>query len=325
MSFKVTVQPSNRTFQTQQHESLLDEAMREGLNLAHQCMSGSCGGCQALLLKGDITQIRHYDFKLPAAEADKQPFLVCCYQASSDLVIQMHEIDDVAEIPHQQIACKVSRIDQLNPDVFAVQLKTPRTQILEFLAGQRVDIKFAQHTLNLGIASCPCDGMNVRFHLDKKVTQQAQVLKSLRKGAKISIEGPTGQLTLNEGQNNPLVFMAFETGFAQIQSLVDHVISIDDDRPIYLVCLTRSSVGFYKENHCRAWRDVLDNFDYDIVYLPDQYHADFPLLLNRLTSKLFRFPDSEIYSVLPMDLITPLQNLCHEHDLNNEQLFVEAL
>ncbi len=325
MSTKITVLPSNKTFYIQGRETLLRAGMREGLNLSHQCMNGSCGECHALLHSGTIKKIRHHDFKIADNIDGRQQFLACCYAAGSDLVIEMQELNDASQIPCQQITTRVSRVTPLNNDVSEIQLKTPRSQLLEFLAGQRMEIQLPQQTLDIGIASCPCDGMNLRIHLDRQISEQQSVIEQLIKGSKVTIQGPAGTLTLNEQSQRPLIFIAFETGFAQIQSLVDHVISIDDERPVYLICLTRSAAGFYRENHCRAWRDVLDSFDYDIVYMPDQYKQDFPLFLSKLFNKRKKIQEAEIYSVIPADLTAPLQQICREHNFPQTRLFIDQL
>jgi CDP-4-dehydro-6-deoxyglucose reductase len=326
MSYKITVQPSGREFYSEGRETLLRAGMREGLNLAHQCMNGSCGGCHARLLDGEIEQLRHHDFCLPELVDGKKQFLSCCYVAKSDLQLEMHEISDAREIALQQISTRVSAINKLSPGVVEIHLKTPRSQTLEFLAGQRAQLSFGKSLeLSLGIASCPCDGMHLRFHLDRQNASHQGVISSLRKGDKVPLSGPYGSLTLNEDEQCPLVFIAFETGFAQVQSLIDHVISIDENRPVYLIILTRSAAGFYKENHCRAWRDVLDFFRYDIVYMPDNYHADFPQFLRKLFQNVPDREHTEIYSILPEALQTRLKAICQQNNFPDEHFFHETI
>ena len=101
MSLNIRLQPSGHQYEQEGKETILRAGMRSGLNLAHNCMNGSCGNCLAKLLEGEIEQVRHHDFILSEQQKQDKQFLTCCHKAISDLVLDMHELDTVQEIPHQ--------------------------------------------------------------------------------------------------------------------------------------------------------------------------------------------------------------------------------
>ncbi|HEX5635868.1 MAG TPA: 2Fe-2S iron-sulfur cluster-binding protein, partial [Gammaproteobacteria bacterium] len=45
MFFKVTIQPSGHVFEVGEQESILDAAMRQGIDLPYGCRNGVCGSC----------------------------------------------------------------------------------------------------------------------------------------------------------------------------------------------------------------------------------------------------------------------------------------
>ena len=49
----------------------------------------------------------------------------------------------------------------------------------------------------------------------------------LKDVATVRVEGPRGEFVLDEASTRPLVFVAFDTGFAPIKSLIEHAMALD--------------------------------------------------------------------------------------------------
>ena len=47
MTHQIKLVPSNHTFEADENESLLDAALRSGLNISYSCTTGGCGECKA--------------------------------------------------------------------------------------------------------------------------------------------------------------------------------------------------------------------------------------------------------------------------------------
>ncbi len=321
MSFKITLKPSGHQFELDGRETILRAGMRSGFNLAHNCMNGSCGKCLAKLVDGDIEQTRHHDFALSDQQKQENQFLTCCYKPSSDLVLQMHELDTIQDIPYQEISVKVSKTERLSEEVLHLQLRASRSQVLDFLAGQKVQLCLKDGTcVQLGIASCPCDGLNLRFHVSKDGDEfSRKVFKLLKKGEKLLIKGPFGGFVLNEDSDKPLIFIAWETGFSQVQSIIDHVISETPDRCIQLYWLAEKKQ--YLENYCRAWNDVLDNFHYESVICSLQ---DISNVLSERLESIEQLLNHEIYTVLPAKQLKQLRDYLDSVGVAKHQFISEA-
>jgi len=320
MSFKIRVTPSNHHFELEGKETILRAGMRSGLNLAHNCLNGSCGKCLARLVDGEIEQVRHHDYALTPQQQQDQQFLTCCHRPLTDLVLEMHELDTVQEVPYQEITVKVSKTDLFVDDVMHLQLRASRSQVLDFLAGQKVQLYLKDGScVSLGISSCPCDGLSLRFHVRNSGGEFCRkVFPQLKKGEKILIKGPSGDFTLNESTDAPLVFIAWDTGFAQVQSIVDHVIAESAERNIRLFWL--SDRVHYFENYCRAWDDVLDNFHYETFSCT---LSDASSVISARIELIEGLVEHEIYAVLPGDVLSAVKQYLDDKGFPSSQLHTE--
>ena len=163
------------------------------------------------------------------------------------------------------IPLRIKKIDRPNPRVLIVSTRTPRTSRLRFLAGQRAtlsvdDIGSAQYP----IASCPCDDMNLQFHIALRDEDPVSTFlaESAGNNDQLTLKGPTGTFVLDENSPHSLVFIAEATGFASIKGLIEHAMARDVAEKIFLFWIVDGDNNHYLNNLCRAWNDALDNFEY---------------------------------------------------------------
>lgn len=268
------IRPSGHRFPVEHGETVLEAALRAGIALPYSCNNGSCGECKARVLAGRPGEELPHDFVLKGPERHQGVVLLCRTHADSDLVIEAPEAGDASDIPLQRITTTVYKLEQPADDVCIVHLRTPRSKTLRFLAGQHVRLRIdGVGAGDLSIASCPCNGMFLQFHV-RRIPGDAlaeHVFGGLQARAKVDIEGPYGRFTLDEGSRRPALFIARGTGFAAIKSLIEHAIALEFGQPMRLYWVVRGS-GHYLLNHCRAWRDALDGFHFT------------PLTVNRATA-----------------------------------------
>ena len=69
-----------------------------------------------------------------------------------------------------------------------------------------------------------------------------------------------GDFVLNVESGHPLVFIAFDTGFAAIKSLVEHAMALDSAPSIHLYRVSTIAGEPCLDNLCRSWADALDGF-----------------------------------------------------------------
>ncbi|MGD8420751.1 MAG: 2Fe-2S iron-sulfur cluster-binding protein [Gammaproteobacteria bacterium] len=273
MSAQATVIPSGHEFFVEGAESILEAGLRGGLALNYGCSNGNCGLCRIRVVSGEVRKIRHHDFALSEAEKGLGYVLGCCNTALSDVVLEADEASSTGDIPVQRIPVRIKKIDNPDGEVLIVSTRTPRTSRLRFLAGQGA-------TLSIGdvgsgfypIASCPCDDMNLQFHIARNPRDPlaSYLGESARSNETVNLEGPVGSFVLNENSPNSLVFIAGGIGFASIKGLIEHAMALDVAEKIYLFWIAEDGTAHYLSNLCRAWNDAFDNFE----YLPIEDSAD---------------------------------------------------
>lgn len=315
MSHQITVKPSAHTFAIESGESLLQAGLRAGLNLAHSCANGRCGDCRARLLSGDITPAAHTDFRFSETERAQGWFLMCSSLATSDASIQAHEVGSAIEIPVQRIRAKISKVEHLQDEVVQLTVRAPRSGGLKFLAGQAATLLFdGMKPRTLPIASCPCDSIQLRFHV-RIVTGDPFsefVFTGLRKGREVILQGPLGDFTLDEVSDRPMLLAAWESGFAAASSLIDHAIQKDEDRSIDLYWLSAIPRGHYLSNYCRAWRDALDGFRYHSIGLAPAGPDRVEHVIQRILREHAPPADNDYYLALPEGWLYPVSIMLQE-------------
>jgi len=283
MSAHVVLRPSRHEFFVDGADSLLDAALRSGLALNYGCSNGNCGLCKARVVSGQVQKIRHHDYVLSEAEKQQSYTLMCSYTAVGDLAIEALESAEPADIPAQQIVAKVKAVQALDDDLMLLHLQTPRTNRLRFLAGQNLTLTAGGASAQLPIASCPCDDRNLQFHVVRNAEDSfAQaVFGSLKSGDAVTLYGPWGDFVLRADSPRSIVFVACDTGFAPIKSLLEHAMALELSERLHLYWLATLPAGHYLDNLCRSWAGALDNFRYvPIAAAP----GDAPELVRRIAA-----------------------------------------
>ena len=328
MSYKITVRPSDHTFDAEPSETLLEAGLRAGLNLDHSCANGGCGECKARLLSGRIAPLRHFDFRFTELEKQQDWFLMCSCQALSDVQIEAHESGTAAEIPEQCVSAKVSRVERLQDDVIMLTVRTPRSGGLHFLAGQSVALLFTDvEPKVLPIASCPCDSIQLRFHVrrDDGDPFSDLLFNGLRKNTEVALRGPCGDFTLDENSTRPMVMIAWESGFAGISGLIDHAIQKDENRSIDLYWLSAIPRGHYLSNYCRAWRDALDDFRYHSIDIEPVGSERMRDVIERVVRVHSLLADCDYYLALPAEGLEKARTFLCEAGVPAGQIHVSTM
>ena len=270
---QIKITPSDHFFEADESESLLEAALRAGLNMSYRCTTGGCGECKARVVSGDYEFNPSNDYKLAEAEKAQNTILMCSVKAKSNLVIEAQEARSPADIPRQTVTARIAKLEKVDPDHLVLHARTPRSHTLRFLAGQYATLSL-DHVppSDAAIASCPCNGMVLQFHVQRDDDDPFAhyVFHKLSTGKNVLIEGPFGDFTLDEESRRPVVMVAQDTGFAPLKSLIEHAIALDLQQSMLLFWVASAGKTHYLSNYCRSWEDALDRF----VYIPLVLSAD---------------------------------------------------
>lgn len=272
MAANIKVLPSGREFFVEGADSILEAALHSGLTLSYGCASGNCGACKARVVSGEVHQIREHDYILSDREKCLGYMLMCSNTAVTDLVLEAAEAKCSEDITPKRIIGKVKKLERLTDEVILLQVQTPRTKTLRFISGQSVILSIAEGiSSTYPIASCPCDGQNLQFHILKQPDNDFAdyIFNQLHPSQTLTIEGPQGDFLLQKDSSSPAVFFAYEEGFAPIKSLIEHATALESAETLHLNWFAASDGRHYLNNLCRAWEDALDEFSYNEYTLPE--------------------------------------------------------
>ena len=324
---QVRLEPSGHEFFVEGSNSILEAGLNSGLALNYGCSNGNCGKCKARIISGEAKKTRHHDYVLTEKEKLQGYILSCSNTAVTDLVLNAEEAGNEDDIPQQSITAWVRKVTPLNDSVATLNIKTPRTQRLRFLAGQTVNLDIAGiGSKTLHVASCPCDDMNLQFHFDRLSQDPfSQYLAAeIKPNDTITVEGPTGHFILHEDKLNPIIYIAFDSGFAPIKSLIEHALTLEVAENIQLYWLVPKQDDLYMHNNCRAWADAFEFFDYHPLCY-DQGDSVDQCIEALKTNNSETLVDHHVYIAGSEKEVTQTKNALLKQGIPDESIFVETV
>ena len=338
MEHKITLANCNQHFTMQESETILEAAIRAGVSINYGCSGGSCGLCKARLLKGAVREIRPHVYVLPESEKLQGSILTCVNTASEDLELDAIVASSVHDIKQQVISVKVRKVEQVATEVFKLIVQTPRTQRLRFLAGQYVELKKDQHIVGyMAIASCPCEDRLIEFHVRKKDDDAfADYIASAAKtGDALELRGPFGEFVYDEKASRPVILFAFDTGFAAIKSLLEHITAQEQELSIHLIWMSCGQDGLYLHNLCRSWNDAFDNFTYTGITLKESLQqlamdaeASRATVASHMQDVMRMYSDlskHDVYISAPEPATVLFKQICAEKNMLDGRFFAEPV
>jgi CDP-4-dehydro-6-deoxyglucose reductase len=256
MSFQVSIEPGQHSFQTQSGETILDAALRQGLTLPYGCRDGACGACRGKVLSGEIDHGKAQTHALSDDDRAAGFALFCCATAKSDLRIESKEVRSSQDIPIKTLPARIQKLTRAAPDVMIVELKLPASERLQFLAGQYIDILLKDGRRRaFSLANAPHDDACLHLHIRQVAGGQftGQVFDTMQVRDIVRLNGPHGSFFLREDSAKPIVLVAGGTGFAPIKAIVEHAIAEGCQRPMTVYWGGRQRIDLYLMPLAEQW------------------------------------------------------------------------
>lgn len=330
MSFKIKLLKQNTSFNVEENETILEAALRQCQNLPYGCRNGACGSCKATLTEGSIK----YDDGLPEALSEKEHqqglTLLCKAKAGSDLTIKTRSIESSNDIKIRQLPCRVTICEKLNDDVIRLILELPKTERLQFLAGQYIDILMKDgKRRSFSLANAPHEDQKLELHIRyyEGGLFSEYAFNDLKNKALLRIEGPLGQFTLQKS-DRPIIMIAGGTGFAPVKSLVEHALEINDIRPIHIYWGARTETDLYFDEVVKQWAE---NFKH-IKYIPvlseveslENWSGKTGFVHEAVLEDHDDLSGHDIYACGPPPMINAVVESFPEKGLNRNRLFSDS-
>jgi len=309
---------------------VLEAALRQGHNLPYGCRNGSCGTCKASVISGKIS----YDDKLPEGLSEKEheqgQALLCQAKATCDLSIKSRIIETPTDIKLRQFPCRVTTCEKLNDDVIHLTLELPKTERLQFLAGQYIDILMKDgKRRSFSLANAPHQDQELELHIRyyKGGLFSEYAFKDLKNKALLRIEGPLGQFTLHNS-DRPIIMIAGGTGFAPIKSLVEHALEQKDSRPLHIYWGARTESDLYSDSIAKQWSVNHAHITYSPVLSKtdnlDDWKGKTGFVHEAVLEDHADLSEHDIYACGPPPMINAVVETFPEQGLDRDRLFSDS-
>lgn len=269
VSYQVTLKTSGKQFSVSQDETVLEAALRHGINLPYGCKNGACGSCKGKVLEGQITHGQHSENALSKADETAGGILFCCSHPQTDLVIEAREVQGSGDIAIRKVPCRVNTILKPSNDVAILKLQLPAAERFQFLAGQYIEflLKDGQRRA-YSIANPPEQEGPLELHIRHLPGGLftdfvfGAVSPALKEKDILRFEGPLGNFFLREDSKKPIIFLAAGTGFAPIKSIIEQMQAKKITRSIELYWGGRCPSDLYLNELCKSWEQEIPDFKY---------------------------------------------------------------
>lgn len=238
-------------------ETLLQAALRQGIDFPHSCRVGGCAACKCRLLEGRVKELTETGYILSDAELDQGYILACQSVPQTDIRI---EVELAAAQASRRVGGRIVAQAKLTHDI--TRLTVQLEQGLPYKPGQ-----FA----NISLDALP--GISRSYSFATRVQPDAKVSFFVRKvpggrfssainddgliGQRINIEGPLGDFWLRPAEA-PLLLIAGGSGLAPLLAVLQEALASGVSRSATLLFGAREERDLYALDEITAiaaqWR-----------------------------------------------------------------------
>ena len=214
---------SGKYFEAANGISLLEAATKSGISLPYSCKTGRCSTCKCRVLRGE-TKALVAELGLTEMEKAERWILSCARTATTDIALEVEDLGGVLLPEARTLACRISSLDKLAPDVIKVTLRLPPNTIFNFIPGQYIDvIGPGGIRRSYSLANAPKADNSLELHIraveNGAMSQywfnQSTVNDLLR------LHGPQGTFFLRNIAKRDLIFLATGTGLAPVKAMLE--------------------------------------------------------------------------------------------------------
>lgn len=306
-------------------ETLLQAALRQGVDFPFSCRVGGCATCKCRLLEGKVKELTRSEYILSDEELDQGYILACQSVPRSDIRIAVAVGDGPAL---RSVSGRVVARESLTHDI--IELRVQLDDSLRYKPGQ-----FAE----LALQSLP--GLSRSYSFATAVQPDAQVSFFVRQvpggvfsthvhqqtkvGDRVTVAGPLGDFWLRPA-DAPILLMAGGSGLAPILALLEHALARGVTRPVSLLFGARSQKDLYAlATIQKLATDWPTQFEFVPVLSDEPEDSDWSGARGFVTAHMAEHmtPDCHAYLCGPPPMIDSAQALLLAHGVVREHIHAD--
>ncbi len=328
---KIQLKLSGKTFTSKTDETVLNAALRQGVKLPYSCKNGTCGNCKGQLISGKVSYPHHPPLGLSKAEEAAGDVLLCQAVADNDLLVAVREIEAIKDIPVRLLPARVTSKEFLSPNVAKLKLILPKTQRMQFLAGQYIEILLPGGKRRaFSIASPPHDASELELHIRHIDGGDftSWVFNELDVKGILRIEGPLGTFFIRHDSQRPMIMMGGGTGFAPLKSMIEYLLMKKSKRPIHLYWGAQNLAELYCLELPSSWEKEFPHIRFTPVLsnpiAADNWQGRTGFVHTAVVEDYPDLSGHEVYMSGPPIMIDTARHAFPEQGLAEDRLFYDS-
>ncbi len=248
---------TQHTLELEPKETVLNGALRHGIEFPYSCKAGGCATCKCQLVSGKVKELTDKSYLLSAEDLQANYILGCQSIPRSEVVVQMPEARGLT------MEGSLGRVDWLTHDIAEVFLELERP--VTYKPGQYASIAPTDNSMparcySFAHAGDPEGNTTVSFfvrripdgNLSHWLTDDAHL------GKPVTLSAVTGDCYLREAEL-PMLCLAGGSGLSPILAILEDALQRGQDtRPMNLLFGARTQADLYYRDQLEAlaekWR-----------------------------------------------------------------------
>ena len=262
-SHKVLISQFDATVEVRKGFSILDAALKAGLDYPYACRQGNCSSCKTRLLKGEVEHKSYDKMALTDEERADNIILACRAMPLANCEVEFLEDDELTFSPSKS-DCEIVSVDRVTHDVAIVKARAVSKGSLAFAAGQFATISLPGFPKReYSFASRP-GTQELEFHVRARAEGMVSkyIYERSKSGDRFLLIAPFGNAYLRKDHPGPITLVVGGTGLAPAKSIVLDALSSMPGRAISLYFSVREERDLYQVDEFMALANRYSNFTY---------------------------------------------------------------
>lgn len=310
MSYKITINfedDVSRFIECGEHETILDAAYRQGINLPMDCADGVCGTCKGTCERGTYDLGDEYlEDALSDDEADEGMVLTCQAVPQSECVIRMPVASSVCKVEAQSVAGSLVAVNALSEDSFELSVDMGDDEPMDFLPGQYVNITVPGNGAERSYSFSSRPGEKRSTFLIRNIqsgVMSTYLTNEAKPGDELCLAGPMGAFYLRPVKRRVLM-LAGGTGLAPFLSMLGQLVEDGCDQRIHMLYGVNMDSHLVKRDALDELAGQLDNFRYETVVVDENSeHPRKGFVTHHLEADMFEDGEVDVYVCGPPPMV----------------------
>lgn len=260
----VSAQINGQTIEVSSKETILQAALRQGIDFPYSCRVGGCATCKCKLVEGQVKELTQAGYILSDDELDQGYILACQSVPKSNVKI---EVDLSAQQAKKKMPGRVLSQERLTHDITALRIQLDES--LQYKSGQYADLSIELLPgvkRSYSFATPPHADAQVTFFVRKVPGGEfsSRIYDEDVVGKHVTVEGPMGDFWLRAA-DAPLLLVAGGSGLAPVLALLKDALIQGVNRPAVLLFGARTQADLYSLNDIE---DIARQWPVSFTFIP---------------------------------------------------------